>query len=74
MKKAVLIPDSFKGTMSSEKIISIMKERILHYHPGCTIVPIPVADGGEGSVDAFLTALGGEKIKVKRNVIKRTIF
>lgn len=65
MKKAVLIPDSFKGTMSSEKIISIMKERILHYHPGCTIVPIPVADGGEGSVDAFLTALGGEKIKVK---------
>ena len=42
-----------------------MKERILHYHPGCTIVPIPVADGGEGSVDAFLTALGGEKIKVK---------
>ena len=65
MKKAVLIPDSFKCTMSSEKIISIMKERILHYHPGCTIVPIPVADGGEGSVDAFLTALGGEKIKVK---------
>lgn len=65
MKKAVLIPDSFKGTMSSEKIISIMKERILAYHPQCEIVAIPVADGGEGSVDAFLTALGGEKIQVK---------
>lgn len=65
MKKAVLIPDSFKGTMSSSEIISIMKERILHYHPECQIVSIPVADGGEGSVDSFLTALGGEKIHVR---------
>ncbi len=65
MKKAVLIPDSFKGTMSSEQIISIMKERILAYHPDCQIVSIPVADGGEGSVDAFLAALGGEKVTVK---------
>lgn len=65
MKKAVLIPDSFKGTMSSSEIIAIMKERIEAYNPGCDIVSIPVADGGEGSVDAFLTALGGEKIKVR---------
>ena len=65
MKKAVLIPDSFKGTMSSSEIISIMKERILHYHPECQSVSIPVADGGEGSVDSFLTALGGEKIHVR---------
>ena len=65
MRKAVLIPDSFKGTMSSEKIISIMKERILSYYPDCTVVQIPVADGGEGSVDSFLTALGGERIAVK---------
>ena len=65
MRKAVLIPDSFKGTMSSEKIISIMKERIISYYPDCTVVQIPVADGGEGSVDSFLTALGGERIAVK---------
>ena len=65
MKKAVLIPDSFKGTMSSAEIISIMKERILHYHPDCSVVSIPVADGGEGSVDSFLAALGGEKIRLK---------
>ena len=65
MRKAVLIPDSFKGTMSSARIISIMKERILHYHPECTVVSIPVADGGEGSVDSFLTALGGERIALR---------
>ena len=65
MKKAVLIPDSFKGTMSSSEIIQIMKARILHYHPECEIVSIPVADGGEGSVDSFLAALGGERISIR---------
>lgn len=62
MKKAVLIPDSFKGTLSSADICGIMKARINARFPGCEVVSIPVADGGEGSVDAFLTALGGEKI------------
>ena len=65
MKKVVLIPDSFKGTMSSAEIISIMKERIEAYNPGCQTVSIPVSDGGEGSGDAFLTALGGEKVRMK---------
>ena len=62
MKKAILIPDSFKGTMSSAEICSIMKGEILKFYPECEIISIPVADGGEGSVDAFLEALGGEKI------------
>ncbi len=62
MKKAVLIPDSFKGTMSSEEICGIMKARIAARFPECKVLSVPVADGGEGSVDAFLTALGGEKI------------
>ena len=54
MKKAVLIPDSFKGTLSSTDICGIMKEQIDAHFPGCQVVSIPVADGGEGSVDAFL--------------------
>ena len=62
MKKVVLIPDSFKGTMSSTEICNVMKERIDQHFPACEVVTIPVADGGEGSVDAFLTALGGEKV------------
>ena len=62
MKKAVLIPDSFKGTLSSDEICGIMKSQIDSHFPGCEVVSIPVADGGEGSVDAFLTALGGEKV------------
>ena len=62
MKKVILIPDSFKGTMASSEICAIMKENILKHYPKCQIVSIPVADGGEGSVDAFLQAVGGEKV------------
>lgn len=62
MKKVILIPDSFKGTMSSAEICRIMGDKIHEYYPECEVVSIPVADGGEGSVDAFLDAVGGEKI------------
>lgn len=62
MKKILLIPDSFKGTMSSGEICSIMESKILEYYPEAQIISIPVADGGEGSVDSFLAAVGGQKI------------
>lgn len=64
MKKVVLIPDSFKGTLSSAQICEIIGGKVAEHFPGCQVVSIPVADGGEGSVDCFLTALGGEKVKV----------
>ena len=59
--KFLLIPDSFKGTLSSEQICGLLREVIGVHFPQAETVSIPVADGGEGSVDAFLTALGGEK-------------
>lgn len=61
MKKILLIPDSFKGTMSSSEICDIMEKSIRKTYPSAEIISIPVADGGEGSVDAFLSAVGGEK-------------
>ncbi|MDR0841483.1 MAG: glycerate kinase [Christensenellaceae bacterium] len=65
MKKFLLVPDSFKGTMSSAAICAVMRSAILHHFPAAEVVSIPVADGGEGSVDAFLSALGGQKINVR---------
>lgn len=62
MKKIVLIPDSFKGTLSSTQICEIISGEIKRQFSDCEIISIPVADGGEGSVDCFLSALGGEKI------------
>ena len=71
MKKIILIPDSFKGTMSSSEVCSIMKKAILNYFPDAEVLSIPVADGGEGSVDAFLSAVGGEKVPL---VVKGPYF
>ncbi|MDR2073194.1 MAG: glycerate kinase [Spirochaetaceae bacterium] len=64
MKKFILIPDSFKGSMSSLEVCAVMERVICRRCPGAEIISIPVADGGEGSVDAFLAACGGEKITV----------
>lgn len=60
----VLIPDSFKGTLSSAKVCEIMSKCIHNKFPDCEIVQIPVADGGEGTVDCFLQAVGGQKRSV----------
>lgn len=64
MNKFLLIPDSFKGTMSSIEICSLLEEKIREYYPSAEIHSVPVADGGEGSVDCFLQALGGQKVTV----------
>ena len=62
--KFVLIPDSFKGTLSSTHICSVLKEEILRQFPRAEVVSVPVADGGEGTVDAFLEAMGGHRESV----------
>lgn len=62
--KFLLIPDSFKGTMSSAEICAVVAGSIEKHFPKAEIVSIPVADGGEGSVDSFLSAMGGEKVFV----------
>ena len=59
MKKIILMPDSFKGTMSSSEICALMKEQILRHVPDCCVDSIPVADGGEGTVECFIEAMNG---------------
>ncbi|MEG1594610.1 MAG: glycerate kinase, partial [Oscillibacter sp.] len=63
MSKWILVPDSFKGTMSSQEICVIMGEELLRRLPDAEIISVPVADGGEGSVDAFLSAVGGWRVE-----------
>ncbi len=63
--KIVLIPDSFKGTLSSVEVCRVLRGCVELRLPGCEVRAIPVADGGEGSVDAFLAALGGEKVHAR---------
>ena len=64
MNKILVIPDSFKGTLSSARICEIVSERVTAHFPACETVCIPVADGGEGTTDCFLSALGGKCVPV----------
>ena len=53
--------DSFKGTLSSETIIQLLTESAGRIFPGCETLGVPIADGGEGTVDAVITVAKGEK-------------
>lgn len=65
MKKCIVIPDSFKGTMSSQEVCDIISSALREIFPDCQICKIPIADGGEGTVDCFLHALSGEKVHTR---------
>lgn len=65
MKKCIVIPDSFKGTISSNEICNILKEKAELVFPQCDVITLPVADGGEGTVDCFLQAMLGEKVRLQ---------
>ncbi|MCQ2743036.1 MAG: glycerate kinase [Bacilli bacterium] len=60
MQKAIIVSDSFKGTLSCNDIFSIWKEVIKERGLDIALECFPVADGGEGTVDAFFECLGGE--------------
>ena len=59
MKRCLVISDSFKGTLSSPAICCIARSLAV---PGWQVDALPVADGGEGTVDCFLDACGGQRV------------
>lgn len=61
MEKILLVPDSFKGTLSSRQVCQVMAGQLRRFFPQAQVKSIPVADGGEGSVEAFLAAAGGAR-------------
>lgn len=63
--KIVVAIDSFKGSLSSLEAGNAVKESILKIDPNIDVVLKPIADGGEGTVDALADGLGGEIIKTK---------
>ncbi len=62
--RILVIPDSFKGTFRSIEIAHFIEQALLKHQPKAIIQSIPIADGGEGSVDCFLHAFGGQKERV----------
>ena len=57
----IIAADSFKGTLSSLEAGTVIKEGALSVFPGSSIEVLPMADGGEGTVEAVLHCTAGEK-------------
>ena len=60
----IIAADSFKGSCSAQTVVATIERGIHTVFPEAKTTCIPVADGGEGSVDAFLTAVGGQRVSV----------
>lgn len=60
--KVVVAIDSFKGSLSSIEAGQAVKAGVLAAHPDANVIIKPLADGGEGTTDAFIEGLGGQRI------------
>lgn len=57
--KLVFAPDSFKGSLRSAEMTEILSEEAAKVFPEAELVCIPIADGGEGTVEALIASCGG---------------
>lgn len=64
MKNILIAPDSFKGTISSLEVCEILKKSFGEVFRDTDIKTLPIADGGEGSIDAFLHVKSGKRLHV----------
>lgn len=63
--KIVLAPDSFKESMTASQAVAVMREGVRSVLPDAECIGVPMADGGEGTVDAVVDALDGDRITVE---------
>ncbi|KOF52140.1 hypothetical protein AD428_22120, partial [Achromobacter sp. DMS1] len=58
--KIVIAPDSFKESVSAPEAAAAIARGVKAAHPGAHAVCVPMADGGEGTVEAVLAAASGQ--------------
>ncbi|MGC2855219.1 glycerate kinase [Novispirillum sp. DQ9] len=62
--RVVVAPDSFKGSLTSIQAAAAIAAGLRDAFPSVTCLPVPMADGGEGTVDAVVAVTGGEVVRV----------
>ncbi|MFC7370903.1 glycerate kinase [Fictibacillus iocasae] len=62
--KIVMAPDSFKGTLSAVHAASIMRNSFQKVLKDSEFIELPMADGGEGTLDALLYATKGKRLQL----------
>lgn len=63
--KIVIAPDSFKESLTALKVARIVEQGFREIFPDAEYVLLPIADGGEGTVDAMVAATSGTLHRVK---------
>src|SRR6266550_6970172 len=58
--KVVVAPNAFKGTLTASQAARAIARGVREVFPGAEVVEVPVADGGDGTVEALVTANRGE--------------
>lgn len=75
MRKIVIAPDSFKGSVAAREVADSAERAVREVFPACEVVKIPLGDGGEGTMDALLAALGGERVSCRaRDPLSRPLW
>lgn len=65
LKKVVIAPDSFKESLSALEVAEAIERGFRQVYPQVQYVKLPMADGGEGTVDSMVAATDGEIVRVE---------
>ena len=63
--KIVVAPDSFKGSLTAIEVSDAIEKGIREVFPEAEIIKIPMADGGDGTVQCLVNATGGKILEEK---------
>ncbi len=61
--KIILAPDSFKGNLTSLQVAATLEKGVRRVLPKANCVKVPMADGGEGTVQSLVDATGGKFLR-----------
>lgn len=61
--RVIVAPDSYKGSLSAVEVAKAIKKGILQIFQDAEIIEVPIADGGEGTVEALVVATGGRIVR-----------
>ncbi len=58
--KMIIAPDSFKGSLTAIEVSDALEQGVRKIYPDALVVKVPMADGGEGTVECLVNATGGK--------------
>jgi glycerate kinase len=57
--RIAIVPNAFKGSLTASQAADSLEKGLLKALPGCSVIKVPVADGGDGTAQAVVDATGG---------------